>query len=442
MKKIALIIITGLISLSLYGNGIESISNNFVEHKKTLKLSEFKYVKDHAGDNPDQKKAIYRSKETKRLWMVQENFNYLCFRQYIIGDVFRLVLGNRAPELRLIKGSRGNLMLGSEFIPKFKTLMDFFNSQASKKNAETLKNCFPTGCESKEFGGSLRISGGEDVLALMIILGEIDGHDRNLGLIPSKEEPNLYEVGKIDHEEAMHGLVDEMTLRSLAKIAFCGDTEGQEDHYTVFDYEKFDLNKIADAFDVIASIPDDMWGGTIIRRAQEMSKENIDEEVRGYVDMAEQIADQFNLRKNRCKDFAIGLRCEAAVRSDNFDAIMDLIAQGFDINTAVEYIHLDTSKEKQIASLTKLWSLATEGNTGALNYFIEYSQQNGPITVLEMAVRYNKLKLVKQLAPLSNPNSLMEATRAAFEIKNQEIGDFLATLVTTNLDETEVKKEL
>lgn len=409
----------------MYGIDTESILNNFYEHKETLSLDKFDRLKAHPGDHPEQKKAIYRSKETKRLWMVQENFNYLCFRQYIIGDLFRLLLGNRAPELRLIKNSKGDLMLGSEFIPKFKTLMDFFKLQASRKNIEILNNCFPTGCESEKFGGSLRINGAEDVMALMIILGELDGHEGNIGLISNQDDPNLYEVGKIDHEEAMHGLIDAITLRSLAKIVF---GEGQ-DYFTLFDYEKFDLNKIADAFDSIASIPDDIWGGTMIRRAQEMSKENISEEVRGYVNTAEQLADIFNFRKNRCQDFAISLRCEAAVRSDNFDAIKDLIEQhGFDINTPIEYIHLDTSKEKQPASLTKLWSLATEGDSEALELFIKYANQNGPITILEMAVRYNKFELVKELAPLCNAKSLIDATHAAIEISNQEIANYLFKL--------------
>lgn len=431
MKTLSILtLITGLISSTLYGTiTTESIINNFVEHKETLSLNDFEFVKKNTHPTLSiyqSDKAIYKSKTTGKLWMINHDFAAHSFREYTAGDLYRLALGNRAPELRLIKDSEGKLMLGSEFIPQFQSLVDFFDPAKSLKNARTLKKCFPTGCSAKQFEKPLQITGGEDIMALMILLGELDGNAANLGLIPSSENPQLYEVGKIDNEDVLCGFVTPMTLRSLAKIVF---GEGKS-YYTDFDYEKFDLNKIADAFDAIADVPDDIWGETIACRMRELTQENINEEIQSYTAQAELFKKMLNFRKNQCKDFALSLRCEAAVRSNDFQAILNLIEQGFDVNTPVEYIHLDTVKKKQVASLVQLWAIAVQGSQEAMEYFEKYSQQNGPISILEMAVRYNKLELVKQLTPLSNTTSIGQAGLAAIDLKNQEIFTYLASYVS------------
>lgn len=47
---------------------------------------------------------------------------------------------------------------------------------------------------------------------------------------------------------------------------------------------------------------------------------------------------------------------------------------------------------------------------------IKYVQQNGPIPILDLAVRYKKLPLVKQLTPLSNAQSRKKALNAAWQL--------------------------
>ncbi len=430
MKKTIsiLITLTGLMSSILYGISTESILENFVEYKNTISLNDFKYIKDHDGIE-NKNKALYESKKTGKLWMVDKSFDAVSFRQYVVGDLFRLVLGNRAPELRLIKNSKGKLMMGSEFISEFQNLIDFFEIsdpkatvKIKKKRTQTLYKCFPAGCKSEQFNGLLQINGGEDVLALMFLLGEMDGNAANLGLIPSQENPGQYEVAKIDHDEVGNGFTDTITLRSLAKIVF---GEGKS-YFTDFDYKKFDLNKIADAFDAIAGVPDYIWGGTIQARMRELSNENISDEIKGFLQQEETFLQILNSRKNRCRDFAISLRCEAAVRSGDWKAIEDLIATGFDVNTPIEYIHLDTSTEKQSASLVKLWYFISMGDRKAYNDFLKYTKQNGPISILEMAVRYDQFELIQKLTPLSNAQSIKEATAAATSfVGNQAIQTFL-----------------
>lgn len=425
MKKYTsiLITLTVLISSTLYGISTDSILNNFIEHKETLSLNDFKHIKNHNGI-VNKNKALYESKKTGKLWMVDKTFDAVSFRQYVVGDLYRLALGNRAPELRLITGPNGELMMGSEFIPEFQSLIDFFGvsdskatTKVKKKRTQTLYKCFPAGCNSEQFDGSLQISGGEDVMALMILLGDMDGNSGNLGLIPSQENPGQYEVAKIDHDELCNGFTDQITLRSLAKIVF---GEGKS-YYTDFDYEKFDLNKIADAFEAIADVPDYIWGGTILVRMQELTTENVSDEIRGFFQNRETFLYIINSRKNRCKDFAIGLRCEAAVREGNWGAIENLITTGFDVNTPIEYLHLNTSKEKQLASLVKLWYYMSLGDSDAYEYFTKYAQQNSPISILEMAVRYDRFELVQQLVPLSNAKSIEEATAAAIKLGNKKI---------------------
>ena len=52
----------------------------------------------------------------------------------------------------------------------------------------------------------------------------------------------------------------------MAKFVF---GEGKS-YFTEFDYEKFDLNKMANIFDLIADLPDEIWGQTILMRARDI----------------------------------------------------------------------------------------------------------------------------------------------------------------------------
>ena len=126
--KILTLISIGFISLFSYGITTESIINNYVETKSTLSLDEFEYVEPHiaTSDPSDNKKKIYKSKETGRLWMIDPNFSHQAARHYVLGGLYSFVLGERSPQLRLITDKNGNLMLGSEFIPEFKSVVDFF----------------------------------------------------------------------------------------------------------------------------------------------------------------------------------------------------------------------------------------------------------------------------------------------------------------------------
>lgn len=403
MIKIITLLSIVLIPVFSYSITKESIINNYVETKNILSLNELEHVKSHIGRPDGRNKELYKCKTTGRLWMIDTNFDSTVARHYIFGDLYRLVLGERSPELRLIIDDNGQLMLGSQFIPDFKDLTQFFfrsmdSREAILQGLNKLKNCFPHSCNS------ISITGGEEVLVLMMLLGDIDGNCSNIGLIPNKDEEGSFTVAKIDHDEAGYGFLYGITLRSMAKIVF---GEGKS-YFTDFDYEKFDLNKMADVLDVIADLPDEIWGQTILRRFQELSAAGFNDPT-----VWPKVAQLCNERKGRCRGYALGLRCEAAVRANDFSAIQKLIASGFNPNTPIDYIHIDSVKEKQVASLVKLSSAESKE---ARNYLVKYAQQNGPIPILELAVRYKKLPLVKSLTPLSNAQAREKALKAAIEV--------------------------
>lgn len=206
-----------------------------------------------------------------------------------------------------------NVVITSNNIPEYNNLIDFQNAQT--KNLAKLKRCSPSGCES------LFINDAEEILVLLILLGNV----------PFKDKDGFFELAKIDHDEAV----------SIAKIVF---GEGKS-YFTEFDYEKFDLNKMADIFDSIADLSDEIWGQTILVQAQDILFSSHTED-NWRASIWPLFAEKLNQRKAQCRAFALSLRCQAAVGSNDLKAIQNLIELGFDPNTPSDCIHIDSVQEK------------------------------------------------------------------------------------------------
>lgn len=313
-------------------------------------------------------------------------------REYFIGDIYSLVMDKGlTPKLHLICDGKGDMFMGSEFIDNFTTLADF----DSNNPLWDLRTCFPYKCGDTQFIGA------EKIFALAMILGDMDLHTFNMGVVPTNQ-PGVYNIAKIDHDGVANCFLNPVSLRSLAKVVI---GEGKEELLTGFNLKNLDEYKIAEAFEEIGKIPDWAISQTIQNRIQELKDSTcgkpsaiVESGIENLVQMMQQVEFLITIRKELCLEYAKGATIEGAVRKIDLDKVKAFVEAGNDINGSYSYIFIDTQPSKIGGKgLVQIFSLISKGRSDLTKGLIAEAANNKPVNILELCVHYKKAAFATKL---------------------------------------------
>lgn len=158
------------------------------------KFEDFQLIrnKNHFKDPADGSKNGGFYKLNNQTYMIKNLDAKINIYEYVGSNIARLVIGENAPVVKLIKDESGNVYTASKFIPNFKTLNKFLIEDYQVAN-----ECFPYGCKKAEDGSimlanfqeekadfiSPPIEGAEMVEVLLQVIGCSDTHNYNRGVV-------------------------------------------------------------------------------------------------------------------------------------------------------------------------------------------------------------------------------------------------------------------
>lgn len=281
---------------------------------ETHDYSSFESIKNKNFGGSNESKFLHRHLITGRLWMIDTGLlRNGSIKYYLTAGLYQLMMGkDRSPNVQLIQEKDGTLMLGSEFIPGFVTLESWFRSRGAKNSLEAFNeyNCFASTHSSEEilkhFG--FLIEGIEELLASMVLLGDVDGNMGNVGLIPHPSKKDVFLTAKIDHEHAMCNMNSDSSFLDLSlQVERLGHRFAAEG-VSVGIRSVFSPVKIYDALTRIDQIPNHFWRSVIDRRMDQ-----IDSIFFRSSEERLQMVDQLMRRKGRVQNFAADARIELAI---------------------------------------------------------------------------------------------------------------------------------
>lgn len=178
----------------------------------------FAFVSKHQNLEGEFTKSQYTRNSDGSTWFISNEFNAQQFRYVIANEFYAFFLGEQyLSELAIIKDQHGKPCLGVKFLEGFQNLIDFFHgdtkleikmtlkfaagiSLTPKENnyrltqhqvVQDLRNCFPAGCALTDVNSNttrnVTLHKAELLLCLMLLIGDMDGNQFNIGFIPASE---------------------------------------------------------------------------------------------------------------------------------------------------------------------------------------------------------------------------------------------------------------
>jgi hypothetical protein len=318
------------------GNNTRDYQRNFhdaLPNHKILDLKNFKPIQAAVEINRGEGESVKQTYQDDKgsIWMV--DFAKPKVEQYIIGGLYKLILGEHAPNEQLIKKEK-EVYQGSEFIKIFIRYIDFIS--ANKEEADKMKKwddgeeCgyreYRKKCLADNFCHHTVIKNVNMVIAAMILLQENDAHGRNVGMVCDDTKKSC-ELAKIDHERsslpAAFLLQNEQYVNLRGRANNLLATTNVRDWFDDVFNNNYDL---ASAMEEIAAIPDKHWENVVKERIATYQQEV------GQVASAEELLARSMLIKKLARHFAQSLYIEGAILKGSIEDITKIVNSGLDLN--------------------------------------------------------------------------------------------------------------
>lgn len=155
------------------------------------------FINNWVYDFWERPKRLYKDADG-RFWMIHGGvFQRQQFVAYLLGGLYELTLDPEvAPQYLLLEDDEGRLLLGSPFIPNFKTFATLFREDAS--NSSLLEEKITAFLQLNPEANL------EDWVALEVWTGESDMHPYNLGVVEVR--PSQFKVTRVGNQHALAGL--------------------------------------------------------------------------------------------------------------------------------------------------------------------------------------------------------------------------------------------
>ncbi|AIL65760.1 hypothetical protein NOVO_07070 [Rickettsiales bacterium Ac37b] len=244
---------------------------------------------------------------------------------YLLADIYKLVLGNAAPNLQFIK-SPTELLIGSEFIKNYESMIS-----TNKICYGSLLDDFPN-CKEANFSNYYTF------ISLAMILGESDANARNFGIITPIS--NNVILAKIDHDLNI-GIYSNLTFQERVLKTLKGG------NYRLHKAIKDNLNCLAEAIGNLGHIPDDLWQESIYRRLNKLFEvyELFNDPVIGAdLIFLKNLAEFLITIKSKLPTYRYTLELEYLILQDRVETFKSFISENnIDIRAEFEFMGLRDS---------------------------------------------------------------------------------------------------
>lgn len=182
---------------------IQKVLGKCFESRMSHKYSEFEIIESRGVSTSSNGEVAMREGVKFFIKQLDHKSIQAFVTEVIAGPLYRLTLFGKSPKIWLIDDDRGQVYLGSEFLPNFNTFADLFKKAVTNSEINP-KNCLEEQIQHK-FKRELQKSAGSSrqfakLLAACLIFREFDFNLGNFGIIEIND-PDIAEKkwAKVDH---------------------------------------------------------------------------------------------------------------------------------------------------------------------------------------------------------------------------------------------------